>query len=276
MAESVHEAVLAALRNSRKYGDICEATLDRIAGRAGQRHPRAKEALKAAKRKLHQACGAYLDPMDLDAIDRRLASVPTGAKEEDLLVPCLDILRRHASTVERIPLLNVLYRDVFAETGPPRSILDIACGLNPFTLPWMKLPPSTPYHAVDIDRPLLERVQAFLSKVGRAGSVACRDVLVTPPTTEVDVVFLLKALPCIEQQERGAAVRLLGALRARYAVVSFPARSLGGRDKGMPVHYGDFMKNLMDQLKFGVKRLAYSEETCYICTLRRYAGNGST
>jgi 16S rRNA (guanine(1405)-N(7))-methyltransferase len=45
--------------------------------------------------------------------------------------------------------------------------------------------------------------------------------------------LLLKTLPCLDQQEPGASARLLGGLQARIIVVSYPVRSLGGRQKGM-------------------------------------------
>ena len=52
-----------------------------------------------------------------------------------------------------------------------------------------------------------------------------------PPEASADMVLLLKAIPCLEQEEPGAGKRLLRSLDAPVVVVSFPARSLGPRYK---------------------------------------------
>jgi len=47
----------------------------------------------------------------------------------------------------RLPILEELYSRIFAETGVPNRVLDLACGLHPFGLPWMGLPETATYHA---------------------------------------------------------------------------------------------------------------------------------
>ena len=83
----------------------------------------------------------------------------------------------------------------------------------------------------------------------------------------MDVVFLLKSLPCLEQQEKGFGARLLREANARFAVISFPARSIGGRDKGMVRHYERFMKKMAGELGLSVSKHVYPTETFYACTL---------
>ena len=53
---------------------------------------------------------------------------------------CLEILARHDSTRERIPYLSEFYEAILEIAQTPRIILDLACGLNPFALPFMGLP----------------------------------------------------------------------------------------------------------------------------------------
>ena len=96
------------------------------------------------------------------------------------------------------------------------------------------------------------------------GSCVCRDVLVSEPTDEADVVFLLKTLPCLEQQEKGSSARLLGALRAPFVVASFPNESLGGRGKGMPAHYAAIIEKIASGIFGQVVRIAHEPETFYV------------
>jgi 16S rRNA (guanine(1405)-N(7))-methyltransferase len=80
----------------------------------------------------------------------------------------------------------------------------------------------------------------------------------------VDVVFLFKVLPCLEQQEKGAGLRVLSSLSARYAIASFPTRSLGGFNKGMSENYGRYARSLAEELRAKVQEMEFASETFYI------------
>jgi len=176
----------------------------------------------------------------------------------------------HASTTERLPILEELYGRIFAVTGIPNRVLDLACGLHPFGLPWMGLPENLSYHAMDIDCELMALLGRFFSDRLVA---ECRDVLVRPPEEPANLAFLLKAVPCLEQQERGASLRLLRALKVRHAVVSFPAHSLGGRSKGMAEHYAAMAEELIETLGADAEVLRYPSEIFYLVDLEDQASS---
>jgi 16S rRNA (guanine(1405)-N(7))-methyltransferase len=258
------QRIIEQLRDAPKYRNLCEETLARTAAYALARHKNAKDALKAAKRKLHQVYGAYFDQVDLPRIERLVNALPASPPEADLRATCRQILQCHASTRERLAILDAAFSALFAETGPPKTIADLACGLQPFAVPWMNLAPDTRYCAFDIDRRLTAAINTFFARAGRPGTAECRDVLVTAPEIPVDVAFLLKTLPGLERQKKGSAAELLERLRARHVVVSFPAKSLGGREKGMGEHYGAFMDALASRWRIPVRRIAFPGEVFYL------------
>ncbi|NIA13445.1 MAG: hypothetical protein GWP08_05145 [Nitrospiraceae bacterium] len=267
MNAEARQAIVEQLRQSRKYRHCCGDTLDRIAGWALARHHAPKDALKAAKRKLHQVYGAYFDRFDWKRIEEFLFAIEAGAGVDTLRDVCGEILRSHASTRERLPIMEQAFGTIFECVGRIERVVDLACGLNPFALPWMPLPESCAYEAIDIDERLMAILGTFFERAGRRGTAQCRDMLVSPPDTEADVVLLLKLLPCLEQQEKGAALALLRSLRARYAVVSFPLKSLGGRSKGMAAHYGAFMDDLVEVLDVPAQVYPFENEVFYLLTL---------
>ena len=59
-------------------------------------------------------------------------------------------------------------------------------------------------------------------------------------------------------------VRLLRQIRSPYMVVSFPTKSLGGREKGMTRSYGKFMEEVASNLSVDVEELAYPTEAVYV------------
>jgi 16S rRNA (guanine(1405)-N(7))-methyltransferase len=260
-------SVVHGLRATRKYQSLCADTLNRIAAWSLARHPREKDALKAAKRKLHQVYGAYLRDLDVDQIEQAVDSLSPGADTDTCRAVCRKILATHASSAERLPILDRLYADLFAETGPPGSILDIACGLNPFSLPWMGLAHGTSYQAFDIDGRLMEVADRFLSGAHPGSVATCRDILVDDAPLRADVVLLLKSIPCLEQQQPGAALDILGRIQARSIVISFPNQSLGGADRGMPAHYGALVERLCDETGYASVAITYPTESFYL--LRR-------
>lgn len=256
------------LRRTPKYKHLSEDTLHRVADWAIARHKAPRDAIKAAKRKLHQVYGAYFDRVNFTLIEGLIHSLSPTATEDALRETCRKVLACHASTAERIAIMEDFFPALFREVGRPGSILDLACGLNPFALPWMGLGLETEYWALDVDGRLIAAINDFLAHIGRPPGASCRDLLVSPLDEDADVAFLLKTIPCLEQQERGAGLRLLRGLRARYAVVSFPGRSLGGRDKGMGQHYDRIMMGMAEELGAPVHKMAYPGETFYICQLK--------
>jgi 16S rRNA (guanine(1405)-N(7))-methyltransferase len=249
------ERIAGLLAAAPKYRNISPETLTRVASWALVRYRSDKEILKTAKRKLHQVYAAYLTPKAA----ARLSQLAAGQQEPR--DTCREAMSYHASTTERFPILEELYGHIFAVTGIPLRVLDLACGLHPFGLPWMGLPETATYHAMDIDCELMALLGDFFPHQLVA---ECCDILVRPPTEPADLAFLLKAVPCLEQQERGASLRLLRALRARHVVVSFPVHSLGGRSKGMEEHYAAMAEELIAKLGSDAVVLRYPSEIFYI------------
>ncbi len=260
----VREELVDRLRESRKYGGVCEDTLARAVDWAVVRHARPGDALKAARRKLHQVHGAYFNGFDRRRLERAIEGVESGASDEDVRAACADVLGMHASTAERVEIAEEMYRDVFGCTGAPRSVADLACGLNPFFLPWMGLPTGTRYEASDIDSGVVSVVDRLIPALGLSGGGECRDVLASPPNDRPDVTLLLKTAPCLERQEPGSVVRLLRRIRSPFLVVSFPTKSLGGREKGMRRHYAKFMAEVTAELGVEVEALEYATEAVYV------------
>lgn len=260
------DEVMGQLAASGKYADLCQATLERIAGWALARHPRPKDAVKAAKRKLHQSFAAYLDPGAVALAERRIAELGHAPTRQVIEDAAREILRHHASSGERLEFLQAFYEALWQATGRPHHVLDLACGFSPFALPFMGLEPDCRYEAIDIDTRLMASADSFRALTGQPGAARADDILVHPPEIAADVVLLLKTLPCLDQQEAGASARLLGRLQARAVVVSYPVRSLGGRQKGMVQTYRASFGQLAARLERQVSELDIADELVFVLT----------
>ncbi len=233
----VAACIAAELEKSAKYSCLNPDTLSRAAA-WGLAHGRTNaDAVKAAKRKLHQIYSAFL-PAAARKKALKLASAVAEGEGAGRLEACMAILRLHASTAERIPHLGAigrLIRSCLPDAGG--TVLDLACGLNPFALPMLDLPADVVYLALDIDRDLALAADRFLKAFNPASICECRDVISSSQGRHADVVLMLKCMTTFERQEKGSAAWVLKSLDAGAVILSFPLASLGGKKKGMEGNY---------------------------------------
>lgn len=259
------DMLVQAVQSSPKYRRVTEGFIRSVGKRELAKRRRLKEAIKATKNKLHQIGGAYLDE-DMQYA-KWLVEIETAAatgEEPALLAACRSAMQHHSSTRERLEILPNFYRTVFSGLPPIRSVLDIACGLNPLAFPWMPLAEDAHYYAVDIYDDMVEFVNRFFSVLHINGVAEAADVIESPPERRVDIAFVLKAVPCLEQVDRASAGRLLDALNADYLLVSFPIQSLGGRQKGMTLSYENRFQELAAGKNWSTRRFEFPAELAFL------------
>ena len=235
------------VQSSKKYATICVDTIKRIGEKELGKNTDVKIAIKATKRKLHQIFGCYAQRRELnyDEIYEKLKAAYDTQLETEIKEACRRVLMLHTSTKERISVLEKFYKFIFSVTGQPKSVIDVACGLNPLTLPWMDLGKTAQYFAYDIDENTIDFINKYLKLTGLKSMAIAQDVIVQPPMMEADVALLLKTIPCLERQGKDCSIRLMEALKAKHIVVSFPVKSIGGKSKGMPANYERILYNLI-------------------------------
>jgi 16S rRNA (guanine(1405)-N(7))-methyltransferase len=257
------DAVFQKLKESKKYKYLCDDTLYRISDWALQRFE-GKQAVKAAKKKLHQVYGAYFDAFQPGKIQKLLNKITSKPDKENLETMTLKIMESHTSTTERILFMEQFYNDLFERIEKPKKILDLACGLHPFAVLWMDLDQDVEYYAYDIDTRLIALINTFFGYLHGNYKAECSDILVSIPEKEADVVFLLKTLPCFEQQEKGISEKIITSLKAKHIVISFPSKSLTGKAKGMENYYHSFALELINRLNLEYFKLEYPNEIFYV------------
>ena len=257
-------ALVGQVRRSRKYRTVAEPLVRRIGAAELRKRASLAEAVKATKNKLHQVAGLYFAGQpDYDGWLRQIAQ----ATDEDARRAALRaIMARHASTRERLPILESFYQRIFAGIAPARSVLDLACGLNPLGLPWMPLAAGATYHAVDIYEDLMDFLRRALALLGAAARAEARDLLTDSPADEADIALLLKAIPCLEQLDPTAGAAILDTINARHIVVSFPTRTVGGWDVGMRQTYAARFRALTAGRCWHVEPIVFAGELVFRVT----------
>ncbi len=258
------EALTQAVLSSPRYRGIPQELVRDIGARELAKRRTLAEAIKATKSKLHQIGGAYLASRDYARWLATLTQASETGGASALQAACRQVMGYHASTRERLPILEQFYTRALADVPPARVVLDLACGLNPLALPWMPLAEDAEYYAYDLYQDMADFLTGFLALARVRGQAEARDVLRRPPTQAADLALLLKALPCLEQIDAGASLRLLEAVNARHVLVSFPARSLGGKQKGMAQNYEAHFRQLVVDKPWAITRFAFATEIAFL------------
>ncbi|MCL2841714.1 MAG: hypothetical protein FWE05_13195 [Defluviitaleaceae bacterium] len=221
----------------KKYAMLYPPLVERIiAEEAG-----AKDPIKSAKTRLHQLYGAYV-------YGNTHKKAVTFLDTNDIT----PILSLHASTRERLPTLTEFYQFIIDNTSNIETIMDLGCGFNPFSISLM---PSVlrenlkSYYAYDIDMRTRDILNRFFEGLNLPPTANCADLAVETPREKVDLALICKLLPVLESQCYGRGFQLAREINTRFLVITYPLKSLSGREKGMGRHYAaSFEKAIADGL----------------------------
>jgi len=249
---------------SKKYRDqkIPPETVLDILGREIQLKTTKKAALQAARKKLHQVVAAYLGNPDYQEAVKGLQIAFASNDEKNIKQACKAILLQHTSTRERMEYVQEFYTAIFAKTGMPKSVLDLACGLNPFALPWMNLPANCAYHAYDIHAQRIQLINTFFKSSGRQALGYVRDILVNPPREHADVAFFFKEAHRMEKRRKGSNQFLWQAVNVDHLVVSLPIRSMG-RKRDLTQSMRKLVYTITEKQPWEMEEIAFRDELVF-------------
>ncbi|MFJ2768865.1 hypothetical protein [Streptomyces sp. NPDC087300] len=261
--------VVEAVRSGRRYRSVTDQAVRRLARAAlSVEGGDVTRATKRTKRGLHEVFGAFM-PMTpkYEALLHAVREAVALDDAEAIRAALKPALGAHSSTRERLPILTELYAGIFDRLDTaPATVRDLACGMNPLTVPWMPLPAGTTYVASDIDHRLMGFVGTVLGTLGVGNRVEVRDLLTEPDPEPADVTFLFKAVPCLEAQGKGLGWKLLDQINSPVLVVSFPTKTLGRHSRGMyRTHSAEFARRIAER-PWKCDEIEFGDELVYVVT----------
>jgi 16S rRNA (guanine(1405)-N(7))-methyltransferase len=263
------ESLAQEIRLSNKYKDL-DLPLETIRDLILQEMPhyrQIKDVQQVVKKKLHNIVALYLGDPDYPTAQQEIRiAFDTG--EDSVRECCLSLLSMHASTRERLPILANFYQHLWSICGAPTSILDLACGLHPFGLPWMQLPPDCSYTAYDLHHPRVDLLNTFFQLSGCQAQAVYQDILVSPPQTKADVAFFFKEAHRFEQRQHGCNRAFWLALPVQTLLVSLPTTSLTGRHDKAKQHR-KLVYETLEGLDWPVTEIEFENELVF-CITKRY------
>jgi len=189
-----------------------------------------KNFLKEVRKFLHDVYGVY-QVKDADRKDKILM--------KDSIEFHKKILHCHTSSRERKEHYEEIYKKIFSICKKPKRIIDFGCGLNPFSIPFMKLN-NFEYFACDFVRKDLELVQKYFCYKKIRGKTILVDVFdkkfSVKNLPKADVCFLFKMAEVLDYFEKNheGMKRFLDGIRTNFVVVSFASKTVSGKKMNNP------------------------------------------
>ncbi len=275
MAAEIDPKELAAeIAETKKARYMDAGLIQQVLSRVLRSGKNKKEIVKDVKSKLYQVSGAFRnDNLDYSSLIAKLDSLTPETPNEEVKRICLDLMQTHASTRERLSILDDLYGEVFRDMPAPKRVCDLACGLNPLSIPWMNLAPECRYEAFDLFSDMSALLNSFFTQRGIDGEAKQANLLYGLPGGPYDLIFLFKVIPCLEQIDKFGGRHILEqmAYAAKYAAVSFPGASLSGKDKGMPRNYEVHFMNIVDRDAWEIRMVRFPSELLFVMKSKVYS-----
>lgn len=244
----VLEKIEVVLKNNTKLADWAQEHDSKTL----ERSSKYKELIKKIRAELRKSYGLF-STKDVVLREKYLA-----AKDYDA------ILKSHVSTKERMRIYPVLYKKIWEVTGKPKSIMDLGCGMNPFSFKYMYLE-KIEYFASDISHQDCDFIQKYFdSEHGINGTTKVVDVLKDDLTKlkETDVCFLFKLLDPALVKNRKTAEKIIETVPATWVIASFSTRTVGARQ--MNNANRSWILNLAGKKDYFVKVLKFDNELFYV------------
>ncbi len=211
----------------------------------------------------------------LQDLDKALKKIAKENKAENLFDDQkvqkihMELLKIHVSTKERLPFYSKFFQDIFAVTGRPKSILDIACGFNPLAIQYMNHTPER-YTATELnkkDTAIITSYFTTLQKVDQYKKLKLKTIQCDLEKKEdvnklrgnFDVCFALKIFDLLENKTSEYIVK---KITCKWLIASFSTKTI----TKAPMRFkrrASFQK-MLRRLGFEYTTITFSNEIAYV------------
>lgn len=276
IAEAKVQALIKAIKKKKELGDVDDRfvrkelfvffkhnqkILNALTEKFNSKSTHYRVAVKKVREKLRRVYGLFQKNKGLD----QGLVVDDIKNNEFTSVLCL-----HSSTRERIVYYKELYSKIFKITGEPKVIVDLGCGLNPFSLSFMNLN-KVKYYAYDVNQKQRDLLNLFFEKLKQGnkyfnGVAAVLDLLnleLLEKLPKADVAFLFKVLDVLDQNKsHKSSERVIKTVPARFIITSFATRTMSGKRMTAPKR--KWMEWLCRRLGYKYTLLKFDNEIFYV------------
>jgi hypothetical protein len=223
-----------------------------------------KKIVKEIRAELRRSFGLFRNDSGNSGKDihRILREFKNSTNKKDIIK---EILKIHSSTRERLPYYAEIYQEIFKITGKPKRILDLGCGVNPFSQYYMKLDDLV-YDAYDLGKEEIKAINKYFEFSRVHGKAFILDITQTnnlrklPPA---NIAFLFKMTDVLDKRKgHKKSEEVLQAIPAEFVVISFPTLTMSGKKMNFPRR--KWIEYLCTRLNYPFKYFSVMNEIFYV------------
>lgn len=220
-----------------------------------------KEELKAVRKELREKYGLFItkEAKKSGKIMEKLR------KGENLQEACVEMLKTHRSSKERLEFYSEIYNKIFSKIKGIHSVLDLACGMNPFSYIFIPKYKDKEYTCVELNESDCKTINEFFKVAKLKGKAVSMDLSKTENINKLpnsDVCFLFKMITTIEEKE-WILEELIKSLKSKYIIVSLPTKTISGKKMKTT---GMWINEMVEKLGYKCEGFDVENEAFYIIT----------
>jgi hypothetical protein len=228
-----------------------------------------KFIVKEIRSMLHKAYGSF--QVKGNTNKKREKLLEKLKNNPDNLEVINKILRTNKSTCERLDIYPKIYEKIFEITGKPDIIVDLGCGLNPFSFPHMKIKSENKvkYYAYDINESDKEFLNNFFEiekdKInGKAELINLQNLEEINKIPKCDVCFMLKLVDVLDIKGHKLSEEIIRKLsgKCKFIVASFATKTITGKNMNFP--YRGWIERMLSRVGLKFEKISLSGEIFYV------------
>ncbi len=264
------------IKKSKKYKDISEEVIENKIKNYSEKNIGfdEKAIVKGVKALLHDIHSSFqVSTRKVKERDELFKQLEKEPKSIDIIKK---ILATNKSTHERLSVYSELYARIFEITGKPRNIMDLGCGLNPVSLPFMAIYPEN-YYCYDINESDTRFLNNFF-KISKAFGVAKNLDLsnienIKKLPSDIDICFMFKLIDTLEKEKGREGhkyseeiIKIL-AEKCKFIVISFATRTISGREMNYPQR--GWIERMLERIGMKFEKIYFNEAGEVFYVVRR-------
>ncbi len=276
------EDILREIKQSRKYKTISESVILVEIEKYFKKNPeheryKDKKILSEIKSELHKIHGSFQKVSRrkrgeyFEELHRSVSPEALNAGRKvnpENLSAIKKILLTNKSAKERIEYYEDIYKKIFEITGKPKTIVDLGCGLNPFSFVFMDLN-KVEYYAYDIDEEDISFINEYFYLMKKKISGEAKMINLSNITEEeikkipkAEVCFMFKLADVLDRENHKQSEKIIKNLNSDYIVVSFSKKTLAGNEMNFP--YRGWIEKMLERIGLEFNKINFENEVFYV------------
>ncbi|MDD5418062.1 MAG: hypothetical protein PHW96_04230 [Candidatus Nanoarchaeia archaeon] len=218
-----------------------------------------KDELKKTRKYLREKYGLF----SLPKASKRDKIISIIEYSDDIVKPCLEMLKTHLSSKERLRHYEYIYSKIIPKNT--KSISDIACGMNPFSYILIPDYKKIRYFCYELNTSDCNIINRFFKKAeikGVAEQIDASKMENIKKIPETDVCLLLKTLDTIEEKNKWVSEEIIKNLKSKTIVISFSTKTVSGRS--MKASSRLWLEDIIKKLKLNFEIFETDNEKFYV------------